>query len=88
MADEPKDPEAGLSGLLKRLDDPTLYTLTVADELLFNAQYLRWLCHGEFNHIIEEDWERMLRQKRETPATKCRHGKNPLHCNVCYFEVR
>jgi hypothetical protein len=60
---------------------------TEKDEAAFHIEYSLWLTRGMFNHILDEDWERWLRQKHEVPAARCRHGRNPLHCNTCYFET-
>jgi hypothetical protein len=57
------------------------------DETAFHDEFALWLRHGMFTVIFDEDWERWLRQKNEKPAERCRHGKNPLHCNTCYFET-
>ena len=59
--------------------------MTPEDEEAFASMYLRWLQRGAFNHPIEEDWERELRQKNEKPAERCRHGQSPLQCAQCYF---
>lgn len=57
-----------------------------SDERDFDALYLAWLMCGMDTYVLDEAWERHLRQieRQKKAASICMHGRVRNTCDLCY----
>jgi hypothetical protein len=56
------------------------------DSHIFHLMYLAWLQCGHDTRPVNEEYERMVRQRPDAPRPGvCVHGKTPLTCEQCYL---